>query len=167
MVATTWPRVNMDQLVKDLSRQYPDIKFVVGERATWSPRTKEVFYCDSDKYTDTLALIHELGHALSGHNTFKSDVDLLRKEAEAWDRAKELAATHKIDFDESHVQDCLDTYRDWLHRRSTCPTCSAHGVQRDLHEYVCLNCDSTWRVTNSRLCRPYRRSLRSNKNTPA
>jgi hypothetical protein len=52
----------------------------------------------------------------------------------------------------------LDTYRDWLYKRSICPTCTAKCLQQgDFVHYRCFNCHTTWRVTASRFCRAYRR----------
>jgi hypothetical protein len=62
-------------------------------------------------------------------------------------------------IDEEHIQNCLDTYRDWLHKRSTCPRCDSHGLQTS-EQYKCYNCRAVWRVGNERFCRAYR-SLQS------
>ncbi len=148
----------MDRLIKQLQTAYPDISFAAGDRAYWSPQNRTVTYVSGGTKADTYALLHELGHALLGHTDFISDADLIHKEAEAWDKASKLAKVHGAPYNAEHAQDCLDTYRDWMHRRSLCPSCAAHGAQEDRHTYTCLNCGHVWYVTASRLCRPYRRS---------
>jgi predicted RNA-binding Zn-ribbon protein involved in translation (DUF1610 family) len=55
-----------------------------------------------------------------------------------------------------HIQDCLDTYRDWLHRRSRCPTCGMHVLQDKSNSYKCFNCGTSWQVSGRRFARPYR-----------
>ena len=147
----------MVPLTSQLRIDYPDISFIEGDRASWSAATQTVTFVPHGDKHETYALLHELGHGLLGHQDFDSDVDLLRKETAAWQKARELAPTYNIDLDENHVQDCLDTYRDWLHKRSTCVHCHSHGIQKNMRTYVCLNCGSQWHVTSNRLCRPYRR----------
>jgi hypothetical protein len=117
------------------------------------------------------ALLHETGHALLEHQSYKGDFELLRLEVAAWERAREVAATISHDFspdstpdagmdvtiDEDHIQDCLDTYRDWLYKRSICPTCTTKCLQQDdFVHYRCFNCHTTWRVSSNRFCRAYR-----------
>ncbi|HSD56029.1 MAG TPA: ImmA/IrrE family metallo-endopeptidase [Candidatus Saccharimonadales bacterium] len=146
----------MEKLVAKLQKQYPSLEFAVGSLASWSPQKKQVTYEESDDPRSSWSLLHELGHALAGHEDYQSDVSLLQKETEAWERAILLAKEYGILIDDDHVQACLDTYRDWLHKRSTCPDCSSHGLQQSKTLYHCVNCQSTWMVTSARFCRPYR-----------
>lgn len=150
----------MASILLKLKREYPNISFVPGNRFSWSPTKQEVIYkigSDSDSKIAIWSLLHEVGHALLEHKNFKSDFELLKLETEAWTKAEELAIKleHKIDPD--HIQDCLDTYRDWLYQRSTCPTCTNTSLQTDNRTYNCFNCGTIWHVSSSRLCRAYRR----------
>jgi hypothetical protein len=147
----------MDQLVRKLRADYPTLSFSVGDAACWSPGISHVYYT-LDKQWGAAGLFHELAHALLGHSDYRSDMDLLAKEIEAWEKARVISGTYGISLDENHLQDCLDTYRDWLHKRSTCPTCNVNGLQTSLERYSCVNCGHAWNVSSSRLCRPYRRS---------
>jgi hypothetical protein len=70
--------------------------------------------------------------------------------------AVKIGRKYRIKLDNNHIQDCLDTYRDWLHRRSKCPTCGMHVLQKDVRTYQCFNCDASWRVSAGRFARPYR-----------
>ena len=147
----------MDHLVHSLQADYPQFVFLQSKTACWSPRDKHIHYTTHGPHSKA-KLLHELAHALLGHTTYQSDLDLLRKEIEAWEQAQILAERYEAAIDPEHAQDCLDTYRDWVHKRSTCPTCHMNGLQSDVRSYRCLNCGHTWEVSSSRFCRPYRRS---------
>lgn len=146
----------MDQIVKTLRNDYAHFRFISGKVATWSPIDHTIVYTSEDSTEAIWALFHELGHALLDHTSYTSDTVLLQKETAAWEKAIALAKAYGHSIDSDHVQDCLDTYRDWLHKRSTCPACNMHGLQTSESLYSCLNCQSTWKVGSDRFCRPYR-----------
>lgn len=163
MAATTLPSLSMTQLIEQLKVVYPGLSFKESSQASWSAAKQQVTYCAAAKGEKEIwGVLHELGHALLGHADFESDIDLLNKELQAWDKALELAKEYGIVIEQDHIQDCLDTYRDWLHKRSACPDCLSHGLQRNKGLYHCPNCGSAWRVTNDRLCRPYRLKMSQN-----
>ncbi len=106
------------------------------------------------------SLLHETGHALLGHHSYKADFELLKLELAAWERARQIGQEVDVDIDENHIQDCLDTYRDWLYKRSICPSCGTKCLQQDdFTHYSCFNCRAVWRVSASRFARSYRRQL--------
>lgn len=148
----------MINLITRLQAQYPNLRFTYGERFYWSPETDEIIYKpDVDDEQAAWSLLHETGHALLRHQSYQSDVELLRLEVQAWERARQVATDVGISIDEDHIQDCLDTYRDWLYKRSICPNCSAQCLQQDdFVHYRCFNCHTAWRVSASRFCRAYR-----------
>jgi len=148
----------MNELVSKLKKSYPKLKFHASDSFYWSPETKEIFYDEkANGKINQWSLIHEAGHALLDHKNYDADYMLIKLEIEAWEKAKEVASSLGIDIDENHIQDCLDTYRDWLYKRSICPKCSNKSLQEsDLHHYRCFNCHMRWRVTNSKFCRTYR-----------
>jgi hypothetical protein len=149
----------MEKVLRRLKKAFPNLDFEAGSRFTWSPKTNQIIYKKDSLATDNIAiwsLLHEVGHALLGHNNYQSDFELLALEVAAWQKAQLLAADYDNKIDEDHIQDCLDTYRDWLYQRSTCPTCTSCSLQIDSKTYCCFNCGGTWRVSASRLCRPYR-----------
>jgi hypothetical protein len=148
----------MNELVPKLQQTYPDITFIKGEVFHWSPKNKQVTYPTSEAPKDNLSLLHETGHALLKHTSYTSDMQLLKKEVAAWQKAVQLAPEFGVEIDNNYVQDCLDSYREWIHKRSSCPACSHKGIQRDPDTYLCLNCKTTWHVTIERFCRPYRRA---------
>lgn len=153
----------MQDLVVRLQADYPQLAFVGGKSFYWCPETSEVFY-DAGRSGETSAgwsLLHETSHGLLQHDSYAADLELLHLEVAAWDHAVKLAATYDITIDDDYVQDCLDTYRDWLYRRSVCPGCGTQSLQDDdSSHYHCFNCHTRWHVSPSRFCRAYRRSQR-------
>lgn len=149
----------MNELLERLSKDYPHIRFVAGDAFFWSPKDSSVTYGQASTRPEIArwSLLHEVSHGILGHTTYRSDFELMELEVEAWQKASRVAKKYGIKIDPEHIQDCLDTYRDWLHRRSTCPTCGTVSIQKDSRTYECFNCGSSWRVSSSRFCRPYRR----------
>lgn len=147
----------MEKLITKLRHDYPNFTFISSSVARWSPQKQEIAYKPSQKESSTWSVLHELGHALLNHTSYGSDLELLQKELEAWEKAKILVNSYGLaPIDENHIQNCLDTYRDWLYKRSRCPYCQKHGVQHSKGLYSCLNCGGTWKVSSERFCRPYR-----------
>ncbi|HEY5152831.1 MAG TPA: ImmA/IrrE family metallo-endopeptidase [Candidatus Saccharimonadales bacterium] len=149
----------MDKLIARLRAEFPDLHFTPGSQFYWSPETTEIFYKARTRDQHAVwSLLHETGHALLGHRGYKADFELLKLEVAAWEHARKLALSLKLAIDEDHIQDCLDTYRDWLYKRSICPNCTTKSLQQgDFVHYRCFNCHAIWRVTASRFCRAYRR----------
>lgn len=152
-----------DNLLKSLQALLPEVAFEEASSFYWSPKTQTVTFSRSAlaEPQGVWSLIHEAAHAQLGHTTYKTDFELLLLEVAAWKHAVGVAEGLGVYIDEEHIQDCLDTYRDWLHRRSTCPTCSNVGLQHSESQYRCHNCNSEWQVTAARFCRPYRRKNES------
>ena len=142
---------SMHLLLPKLQAAYPHLVFAPGNRFAWSPDAHTVFYDESDGENVAL-LIHELAHGLLGHHTYSKDVELLAMESQAWDKAREIADVHEVVITEDTAQDSLDTYREWLHARSTCPECEATGYQSAKQTYRCVACSHTWTVNEARLC---------------
>lgn len=157
----------MEKVANHVRGLLPDTAIVAGDGLCWSPKTKTITYRQADESQENLwGLLHEAGHASLKHFGFKSDVELLQLEVAAWDTATEIGRQIGLKIDLEHVQDCLDTYRDWLHQRSTCPRCGIVSFQESSNKYKCYNCHKTWAVSASRLCRPYRLSSNNMKNHP-
>jgi hypothetical protein len=156
------------QLLNRLRKQLPGVIFEPGTTFAWSPKKKALTYKTDAlrKKTGQWSLLHEAAHARLNHQTYTSDFELLMLEVAAWQEAKTLATELDVTpVDEEYLQDCLDTYRDWLHRRSTCPICGSVGLQHSPTQYHCHNCHSVWAVTPARFCRPYRRKQLIQKET--
>ncbi|HSW80470.1 MAG TPA: hypothetical protein VLG47_06845 [Candidatus Saccharimonadales bacterium] len=159
----------MEKLLSTLKREYPHLTFIKGVDFCWSPVTNEIMYCttlakiDHAKFT----ILHELSHALLGHCEYKVDFELLQLEIAAWEHAKTIAAKYGIEINDDYIQSCLDSYRDWIYKRSICPRCGSKSMQsEDPSHYRCFNCHNRWYVANSKFCRTYRQHKIKNK-TPA
>jgi len=137
------------ELLSRLRADYPDIVFVEGDDFKWSKDRCELMVNSRDGNDNYL--LHELAHALLGHATFSLDIELLRQEREAWDMARAaLAPRYSVVFSEDLAQDALDTYREWLHARTLCPSCRLTGLQTKTNTYVCVNCRCSWRPNDAR-----------------
>ncbi len=160
MAVMIWPDKFMDKLLAHLSTDYPSLTFEAGKAFCWSPRDQKITYkTTAHGIAASYSLLHEVGHATLKHKRYTLDFELLELEVAAWEQAKQLASAYDITIDEDHIQDCLDSYRDWMYRRSVCPCCTAKTLQQDDQPtYRCFNCHATWRVAPSRFCRPYRQT---------
>ncbi len=148
----------MKPIIDKLTSRYPKLRFYAGDQFSWSPENATISYKRGATGQRAIwSLLHETGHALLGHTTYRADIELLRLEVGAWQRAETLAKSIDIVIDKNHIEDCLDTYRDWLYKRSICPNCATKCLQQDdFVHYRCFNCHAVWRVSQSRFCRAYR-----------
>ncbi len=164
-MAVTILRRQPMEIIETLSNKFPQFSYHEGHSFLWSPETYEIFYdLRKPSPSQTWSLLHETGHALLEHNYYDTDLELIKLEVAAWEKAKEIASELHISIDEDHIQDCLDTYRDWLYRRSICPKCSTKCLQQEKIEYYhCFNCHTIWKVTPSRFCRSYRSTKHTKK----
>jgi hypothetical protein len=152
---------SINKLLPILKVDFPEVTFHSGTDFMWSPKQKLITY--NPKQTGEIAiwaLLHELAHAELNHATFEDDLELLQIELEAWKKAKEIGIKYKITIDNDHIEDCLDTYRDWLHSRATCPSCGVVSLQLKTGEYRCFNCKTLWKVPKSQVCRVSRRVVK-------
>lgn len=151
-------KMRVASLLPSIKADYPSIKFKKGDNFAWSPVELLITYNEDDTNEQhaVWALLHEVAHADLGHKHYQSDVSLLKLEVNAWVRAKEIAKNYSVIIDEEHIQDCLDTYRDWLHKRASCPECNVVSLQQSNGVYKCFNCQSQWKVPSSPLCRVIR-----------
>lgn len=157
----------MLNLLSNIQTDYPKLNFTEGETFSWSPLNQTITYKQTGKgKIADWSLLHEVAHAQLGHKRYQTDFELLMMEVAAWARAKELAEDYGLIINEDHIQDCIDTYRDWLYQRSTCPGCDSTSLQHNSVTYKCFNCGTSWTVTASRFCRPYRLTSKQQK-TPS
>ncbi len=144
--------------VDSLKKDYPQFRFKRGSEDVWSPSNQTIVYNPARPLSKLqYSLLHELSHALLDHTNYTNDFELLKMEAEAWNKAAEIGQKYAVAISNEHIQNCLDTYRDWLHRRSTCPKCGMHVLQSSPTHYRCFNCQTEWSVTDKRFNRSYRR----------
>lgn len=150
MESTSW----LIQKLQTASRAIPELEgleFQPSSDFSWQFKTKTIHFNPADPMLIPL-LLHEYSHALLGHDKYTRDIELLKIEREAWDQATTISATYGVSIDADFVEDTLDTYRDWMHSRSLCPTCSSTGLQTGPGEYNCLACHHTWRVNQAKTC---------------
>ena len=155
MPKTSLPSVN------EIKKRFPQFHFFEHEVFHWSPKNNIVYYNaeELDKPEGIFQLLHEVGHALSSHTDYESGVQLLRIEAEAWKQAQELAEGYGLKIKDKQIERCLDSYRDWLYLRSTCPTCSTISLETSANHYHCFNCLQKWKVPANQITRSYRLRL--------
>lgn len=139
------------RIVADFSH----LSFCKGDTFQWSPHTHTITHPAVTTVSDLAQLLHEIGHAELRHQTYARDIQLIQIEREAWEYAiSTLAPRYQVSItpEDEIVQSSLDTYRQWLHDRSTCPTCTAVGLEYDTGAYRCLSCQQQWRVNEARTC---------------
>jgi hypothetical protein len=143
--------LSITSLLASLKDTYPQFTFKPTDDFSWSAAEHTVYYNTSVKNA-WVFLLHELAHGLLGHADYTRDIELLAMERQAWERAKTLAADYNLTIDDEVSESTLDSYRDWLHARSTCPNCTATGLQIKKHTYSCPACGTTWQVNEARTC---------------
>lgn len=141
-----------------LKADYPDISFQAADHFRWSPETLTIFYNPASK-TAVWSLLHEVGHMVCGHKNYKTDFGLLRLEVSAWQKAIEVSDCYGFSISKIHIEDCLDSYREWMFRRSSCPACTQAGIETRTGQYSCINCPKIWHVSSARFCRVYRKAV--------
>lgn len=151
--------------VKKVEQDYKIVRFLWG-RKRFSFRfcgENEVptVFLGEPQPNFALQTLHELGHALCKHKDYKTDVERLKIESAAWERAKTVYLDYYIqafsedgevldaelakilpEWDDEVVQEHLDTYRDWLHTRSKCKKCGLTRYQTTDGEYHCPRCEN-------------------------
>ncbi len=146
---TNIPKNAYDFLI-ELKAMYPQYKWTLGNRFKYKP--EKTIIIDQNEAISmpyfALLTLHELGHALSNHRDYKTDVERLRIESEAWQRAKREIEKHEnwnkygIKYDEDFAENELDSYRDWLHQKSKCKKCGLTRYQTTDGVYHCPNCEN-------------------------
>jgi len=140
-------------LLARVESAFPELTFEQSDDFRWSPSDQTVYVGRLVTDRDLITLLHEIGHALAGHNGYSKDIELLALEREAWTIAHDqIAPKFAITITEDLIEEALDSYRDWLHARSRCPECTQNGIQRSIDTYTCLLCTASWRVNDARTC---------------
>lgn len=159
MDAITMPSIH--SMISKLKQDFTQFNFELADEFWWASAQNTIYINPKTPNSDAYTL-HELSHALLDHQGYERDIELIKLERDAWEYAKNtLSATYDVAIDDTIVQDNLDTYRRWLHTRSTCPECSANGLQTKDHIYKCLACGHQWRVNEARLCALRRYTLQT------
>ena len=131
----------MDEaFLERLKGDFPEFRFKNGDKFAFRP-PKTIVLGPPEPFSALLAL-HEVSHAVLGHKTFRMDVERLKMESAAWEKARELADRYGIKINEDLIQDELDTYRDWLHNKSKCKACGLTRYQTPDGRYHCPRCEN-------------------------
>lgn len=146
MAATT---TAFNSLLQRLSSENPAISFEAGDDFRWSSSLQTVYYKPGK---DLVTLLHETAHALLNHTGYEHDIDLIHLEREAWNTTTRLGEKYNVAINSETVESALDTYRDWLHARSLCPSCRQNGIQTAENTYTCVICGQKWTVNDARSC---------------
>lgn len=141
---------SIELIINRLKTDYPQFKFEPSTICSWSYDNQTICYSKTDN--NFYPIFHELGHALLNHKDYKRDIELISMEQAAWKQAERIAKKYNLKIDEDYIQYNLDTYRNWLHKRSSCPKCTANGIQVSKNSYRCLACNNEWRVNEARIC---------------
>ncbi len=145
----------MQKIINKLIKDNPDIAFEADDHFVWSPEHTTIRYDQEamDSARGVWSLLHEIGHAKLDHSQYRDDFHLLIMEVNAWEKACEVAKHYEVTINDKHIESCVDSYRDWLYSRSKCIDCGANSMQKDRQTYHCHNCNTKWRVPESKLCR--------------
>jgi hypothetical protein len=137
-----------NSLIKQIKTDFPKINFILGDEFKWSARSKAVTYDTSDPNWKE-HLLHEIAHASLNHHDCQSDAELIDYEVSAWQFAKNtLASKYNLEISDETCEEALETYREWLHKRSLCPNCTTNGLEQIDNTYYCVACDKRWKVTD-------------------
>ncbi len=150
--------IKFDRLLNRIKSDYPNITFSEGEDFSWNHSKSSISYNKKSKHATT-DLLHELGHIELDHISYSSDLSLLKKELEAWEIAKNIAKKFNISISENYINECIESYRLWIHKRSLCSKCFQNGLEISEKKYKCINCDHRWQVSSAQESRVYRKSL--------
>jgi len=141
-------------LLTNVKRAFPHLSFQEGDDFRWDYEAQTITYPGSPMDDQWAAqLLHEVSHGELHHQSYNRDIELIGKERDAWEYASsQIASSFGVIIDKEVIGTAMDSYRDWLHARSTCPQCTATGLEVKKHVYQCPACRHEWRVNEARLC---------------
>lgn len=125
-------------LLQNLRKIYPNLVFKPAEKFSFRP-PRTILFVQDDPNFDSL-ILHEVGHALLNHSNFVTNIERLKMERAAWDKALEIAQSLNLAIDENLIEAELDTYRNWLHIKSRCQKCGLTRYQTRDGRYHCPHC---------------------------
>ena len=127
------------KLINTLESDYPHLTFKTGPKFAFkAPKT---ITTGPPHQFSALLTLHELAHAILKHKNYSLDIQRLKMERDAWSYVQStLCPQYSIPFDEDFAQNQLDTYRDWLHKKSLCKTHHVTRYQDPTGTYHCPLC---------------------------
>lgn len=150
---------SLNHLVIQLQTDFPQFVFQAGDQFKFQPAQQTIIYQHQSEQ-GALLLLHELAHALLQHTDYRFDIELVKMEVDAWEYTKsQLLPHYQITADPELIDDTLESYRDWLYRRSLCPKCGSVGSQVADLSYKCLECPTKWQPNDAKFTALRRRQL--------
>ncbi len=152
-----------DELLSRIKHDYPRIKFCSGRQFYWSPNEKTIYFSTEIRPNEAGHLIlHELAHMELKHTNYDYDVELIQMELAAWEYSKaNFYPQYLPEFNQTLQDGYLESYRDWLYRRSLCPKCNLTGQQLANHSYSCPTCHQKWQPNIAKQNRLQRRQIKN------
>lgn len=142
----------LSSLIQQLRADFKAYNFRTADTFKWTPADNTIYHPPLQSPEDIWSLMHEIAHAELKHRTYQLDIDLINCETSAWEHAaSHIAPRYGAAINRDYIEDHLDTYRQWLHARSTCPECGQNGIQTQ-NTYRCINCRCLWRANEARMC---------------
>lgn len=132
----------------DIIVAYPQQQFLPAGYFAYDASENIVNY-DPERIKDNmgkLALLHEVAHSLLGHFHYLFDFELYSMEMDAWNMTRDLAQQHHVQTNEAYIQQCMDSYDNWITERGTCPGCYEFNIQSIPGEFRCYRCKTRWEV---------------------
>ncbi len=125
-----------------LKSDYPDLTFKSGKKFLFRPRHTIYYLEDNDNFR--FFLLHELAHALLGHFSYRTSLERLKLERDAWERTRLLCKEYKVPFSDNLAETELNTYRDWHHQKTLCKACGVSCLELDAKSLYCPFCRKTY-----------------------
>jgi hypothetical protein len=148
-------------LIDEIKAAYPRLVLRRGDNFYYNASAMSITYDPSDRFVCQL-LLHEIGHYIAADPTPNSGVELIACEQRAWFIATStLSPRFEVKIDKDFVEDCLDTYRHWLHQRSTCSYCNITALEFSSSHYTCVACGRSWLANSAKTCRLKKTSLKA------
>src|SRR3970282_1184092 len=111
----TLNKKSVKSFLTKLREDFPEFSFQPGSQDHWSPKANTITYKSTASLKEIqYGVLHELAHAKLGHTNYRNDFELLKLESLAWQLAAKVGKKYGVKIGDVHIQDCLDTYRDWL-----------------------------------------------------
>ena len=130
----------LNKIIVQLKRDYPGLRWRAGKKFAFRPPRTIVVEQENLDECSKMLLLHEVGHATLEHQNYRADVERLKMERAAWEQARKLCERYGVEYDVEVAERELDSYRDWLHRRASCPRCGLTRYQGADGEYHCPEC---------------------------
>src|SRR5581483_10055815 len=90
------------KFIERIEADYPQFNFKAGRQEHWSPRTKTITY-EPEAPNLKYGLLHELAHALLGHDSYHNDFELVKLESQAWQKAASIGQKYGVKINDEHI----------------------------------------------------------------